>query len=418
MDRVAILADDFAGACDTGVHFACAGMRTAFVFDRAAIARAFDSYDVLALTTETRFLSAEDAAEQQLESVSLCQRMGANFFFKKTDSALRGNPGAEAEAVLRALKIPAALICSALPAFGRTVASGILTINGTPVHETSLGHDVFTPTTTSDVAELVTRQTDLRAGHLGIDDLERGHDHLVRKVCALVESGRTAIVSDARSDEHLDTLAGVLLESRDPHGNLPPLLPVGSSGLGKALAKGLSGAVIRKTIRPHGRLLAAVGSLNEMALEQMEFAVRSDRCALLTFSIERALENPERECEALRQMAAATDRHIVLHGESGEAKSEMTTDTGVQVANAYGRLVLGLCRAVPFTTVYATGGSIAISIAERLGISSMVLEEEPLPGVALSSCFSDGTNVRWFISKAGSFGKRETLLSIADTLDR
>jgi uncharacterized protein YgbK (DUF1537 family) len=81
-------------------------------------------------------------------------------------------------------------------------------------------------------------------------------------------------------------------------------------------------------------------------------------------------------------------------------------------------MVMALCRKLPFTTVFATGGSTAISVAEHLGLDSMMLEEEPLPGVALSSCFSKNTRVRWFISKAGSFGNRETLLNIADTLNR
>ena len=418
MDRVAILADDFTGACDTGVHFACAGLRTAFVLDQGALARAFDSYDALALTTETRFLPAKDAAGKVFECVSLCQRAGVNFFFKKTDSALLGNPGAETEAVLNALKIPAALICSALPAFGRTVAGGILLINGAPVHETSLGHDVFAPVTTSDVAEWMTRQTSMRAGHVGIDDLERGHEHLVRKVRTLTEAGCAAIVSDAMTDEHLDSLTGVLMASRDPHSDLPPLLPVGSAGLGKALAKAFSGAIIRKAIRPHGRMLAVVGGMNEMTLEQMDFAVRNDRYALLPFSVERALDDPERECEALLRVASKTDKHVMLHGAGSEENGRMTMEAGVRVANVYGRLVRGLCRALPFTTVFVTGGNVALSAAEHLGISSMMLEEEPLPGVALSSCFSDGTSVRWFISKAGSFGKRETLLAIADTLNR
>ncbi|MDQ2084451.1 four-carbon acid sugar kinase family protein [Xanthobacteraceae bacterium Astr-EGSB] len=417
MDRVAILADDFTGACDTGVHFACTGMRTAFVLDPGAIASAFDSYNALALTTETRFLAPKDAAGKVFESVSLCRQAGVNFFFKKTDSALRGNPGAETEAVLNALKFPAALICSALPAFGRTVADGILLINGTPVHETSLGNDDATSMTTSDVAEWMTRQTRMRAGHVGIADLERGRDHLVRKVRTLTESGCAAIVSDAVTNEHLDALSGVLMASRDPHGDLPPLLPVGSAGLGKAMAKAFSGTVIRKAIRPHGRMLAVVGGMNETDLEQMDFAVRNDRCALLSFSVERALHDPEGVCEALLRVASKTDKHVVLHGDSSE-ESTMAIESGDHVANVYGRLVLGLCRALPFTTVFVTGGHTAISAVEHLGISSMMLEEEPLPGVALGSCYSDATNVRWFLSKAGGFGDRETLLSIADTLVR
>jgi uncharacterized protein YgbK (DUF1537 family) len=418
MDRVAIIADDFTGASDTGVHFARGGVRTAFIFDKRAIRQAFDSCNALALSTETRHLSPRDAAEAVYEATSLCQRAGGSFFFKKVDSALRGNPGSETEAVLQRLELSAALVCPALPASGRSVVDGRLLVNGTLLHETALGHDVFTPVDTSSVAERFTRQSGLRAGHVALGDVERGAQHLARKVEGLLDAGCTAIVADAVSDKHLISLADLVLSAHEPKSDLAHLLPVGSAGLGKALAKAFAAPVIREAIKPHGRLLAVIGSLNGAALEQMDFAVRRRRYARLSFNLKDALDNPEREAEALLRAAAGTDGHVLLHGWSGEKKSEMTLESGMRVANVYGRLVTALCREAPFTTVFATGGSTAISVAEHLGLSSIMLEEELLPGVALSSCFSKDTSVRWFISKAGSFGDRETLLAIADTLNR
>ncbi|MDR3221495.1 MAG: four-carbon acid sugar kinase family protein [Candidatus Accumulibacter sp.] len=418
MDRVAIIADDFTGASDTGVHFACGGVRTAFIFDKWSIQHAFDSCDALALSTETRYLSPQDAAEAVCEVTSLCQRAGGTFFYKKVDSALRGNPGSETDAVLQRLGIPAALICPALPASGRSVVDGRLLVHGTPLHETALGRDAFTPVDTSSVAERFTRQSGLRAGHVGIDDLERGREYLIRKLSDLLDAGCTAVIADAVTHEHLAALTDLLLYSHAPETGLPLLLPVGSAGLGRALAEAFSAPVIRKTIRPHGRLLAVVGSLNGSALEQMDFAVRNNRCALLDFSVEGALDDPEREGEALLRAAAGADGHALLHGRSREEKSEMTTESGMRVADAYGRLVMALCRKLPFTTVFATGGNVAMSVARHLGLDRVMLEEELLPGVALSSCFSKNTSVRWFISKAGSFGDKEMLVSIADILNR
>jgi uncharacterized protein YgbK (DUF1537 family) len=418
MDRIVIIADDFTGACDTGVHFACGGMRTALFFDEEAIPRAFDACNALALSTETRYLPARDAAAAVSGFTSLCQRAGGTFFYKKIDSALRGNPGSETEAVLQGLKIAAALVCPALPTSGRSVVNGDLLVNGTPLHETALGQDHFTPVDTSSVAGRFTRQSGLRAGHVGIDDLERGREYLIRKVGDLLNAGRTVLIADAVSHEHLAALTDILLYAHDPKTDLPHLLPVGSAGLGRALAEAFSAPVIRETIRPHGRLLAVVGSLNGSALEQMDFAVRNNRCALLNFSVEGALDNPEREGEALLRAAAGMDGHVLLHGRSRDEKGGMTTESGIRVANAYGRLVVALCRKLPFTTVFATGGNVAMSVARHLGLASVMLEEELLPGVALSSCFSKNTSVRWFISKAGSFGDKEMLASIADILNR
>jgi uncharacterized protein YgbK (DUF1537 family) len=418
MDRVVIIADDFTGACDTGVQFACGGLRTAFLFDKAAIPGAFDRCSALAISTETRHLFPRSAAEAVDEFASLCQQAGGTFFYKKVDSALRGNPGAETEVLLQRLKIPAALVCPALPALGRSVVDGALLVNGTPLHETSLGQDVFTPVKTSSVAGRFTRQSGLRAGRLGIDDLERGREHTIRKVNDLLEAGCTAIVPDAATDGHLEILTEVLLRVREPESGRPRLLPVGSAGLARALARAFSRPLIRESIRPHGRLLAVVGSLNGAATEQMDFAVGNKRFALLSFSVKGALNDPERESEAVLDAAAGAAGHLLLHGWSREKKSEITAESGKRVADAYGRLVLALCRSLPFTTVFATGGDIAVGLARHLGLTGVMLEEELLPGVALGSCFNGHTGVRWFVSKAGSFGGRETLAAIADTLDR
>jgi uncharacterized protein YgbK (DUF1537 family) len=418
MERVVIIADDFTGASDTGVHFACGGLRTAFLFDKAAIPGAFDRCGALAISTETRHLSARDAADAVEESASLCQRAGGTFFYKKVDSALRGNPGAETEVLLQKLKIPAALVCPALPALGRAVVDGALLVNGRPLYETSLGQDVFTPVETSSVAERITRQSGLRAGRVGLCDLERGREHALRKVDGLLEAGCTAVVPDAATDAHLELLTDVLMSLREPESGLPRLLPVGSAGLGRTLAKAFAAPGVREAVRPHGRLLAVVGSLNGAAAEQMDFAVRNRRFTLLSFSVESALDDPERESEALLAAAAGAEGHILLHGWSRKKKSEITTESGMRVAEIYGRLALALCRALPFTTVFATGGGIAVSVARHLGLTGMMLEEELLPGVALGSCLNGHTGVRWFVSKAGSFGGRETLAAIADTLNR
>ncbi|MCC8194153.1 MAG: four-carbon acid sugar kinase family protein [Deltaproteobacteria bacterium] len=417
MDRIVILADDFTGAADTGVHFACRGLRTAVVFDRRVIPAAFDSCRVLALSTETRYMTPEDAARTVFDLASHCSQAGGTFFFKKIDSAMRGNPGHETAALLKRLAMRAALVCPALPASGRSVVDGILLVDGRPVHETELGRDIFTPVETSGVADLFASQSGLRAGRLTLADLERGKEYLIRKVRVLLDDGCGAIVPDAVTDRHMETLADLLLYFQEPDDGLPRLLPVGSAGLGKALAAALAEPVIRETIRPHGRLLAVVGSLNASALEQMRYGVESGRFVHLPFSVEAALDDPERECGRLLR-ALPRGGHVILHGESMEDAAAITTGSGADVAEAYGALVSGVCRHAPFTSVYATGGNIAMSVARHLGLGSLELEEELLPGVALSSCFSRETDVRWFISKAGSFGNKNTLAAIADTLNR
>jgi uncharacterized protein YgbK (DUF1537 family) len=417
MDKVVVLADDFTGAGDTGVHFARGGLKTALVFEPAAIPNALAGYDAIALSTETRFVPPQEAGKAVHDLAVRCREAGGSFFYKKVDSALRGNPGAETAAVLRALRFPAALICPAMPRAGRTVENGILFINGRPLHTTDLGRDLFTPVRASGVSQRFLADTGLKAGRVGLADLEAGRDALRRKICSLLEAGNTALVADAVTDAHLSALAELLLHSHDPASGFGPLLPVGSAGLGKALAAAQAGPARRDTTRPQGRMLAVVGSLNASAREQTEFAELSQAYTLLSLDVANGISDPDKECRRLVQAAKAADRgHILLRGLHPPKEEDVTVESGVQAAALFGQAAYALCREMPFTSVLVTGGSTAVSVAFSLGLGSVMLEDELLPGVVLSSCVSLGTGVRWFVSKAGSFGDRATLVAVAPRL--
>lgn len=414
MDRIVIIADDFTGASDSGVHFARRGIRTTFLFSADALGRTFTGHDALALSAETRFLPPREAAARVRELTRRCREAGGRFFFKKVDSALRGNPGVETEAMLRTLDRPAALICSAMPAAGRCVVDGMLFIDDQPVHTTNLGRDPFTPVLTSNVAEHFTKGTSLKAGLISLADIAAGPEALDRKAGELLKEGCSALVADAASEEDLAALCGLVLRAHDPASNQVPLLPVGSSGLAKALA----GPPLQAGARPAGRLLAVVGSLNESALEQAGFAVAQKAFSLFAVDVDAGLAAPDKECERLlAAVKAGGEGHVLLRGLARPGKGAVGAETGAKVAELYGRLAHTLCRELPFASVFATGGSTAVAVAMALGMDAAVLVNEILPGVVLSTYASPDTDVRWFISKAGSFGDREALVRVAEAID-
>ncbi len=407
------------GAGDTGVHFARRGVRTAFVFREQALARALDACDAVALSTDTRLVPPQDAAEVVRDCVARCRRSGDALYYKKIDSALRGNLGSETAAALSALDCSAALICPAMPRLGRSVVNGTLRIDGRPLHATALGRDVFTPAYSSDVAECFAQHAGLRAGHIGLEDLAAGGDALIRKTRSLLDKGCSALVADAATEDDLMALARLALFSCGSGGRLPRLLPVGSAGLGRALATVLAGPARPERVRPAGPLLGVVGSLNPSALAQMAFALERGFFSLLSFDIDAGLDDPDAELRRVAHAAAsAGSGHVLLHGSSRVPEKDMTIESGARVADLYGRMAHALCRERPFASVFATGGSTAMSVAASLGLDTVMLEDELSPGVVLSSCASKDTHVRWFISKAGSFGGEETLALVAEAAGR
>src|ERR1035441_306320 len=87
-----LIADDLTGACDAAVYFARRGYLTAVRLESHGEA---PEAGVLAISTESRDLSA---AELPRVMDDLAQRLPvsrARILFKKIDSTLRGNVGAE-----------------------------------------------------------------------------------------------------------------------------------------------------------------------------------------------------------------------------------------------------------------------------------------------------------------------------------
>ena len=118
-----VIADDLTGACDSAVHFAAAGLRTVATL---AGKRAPDGAEVVAFSTESRDVDFVEAA-RRLEALSAkAHRSGV--IFKKIDSTLRGNSGAEIVAAVDVFACEAAVVNPAFPAMGRVVENGCLRV--------------------------------------------------------------------------------------------------------------------------------------------------------------------------------------------------------------------------------------------------------------------------------------------------
>src|SRR5687767_3306000 len=105
MVKLLVIADDLTGANDAGAQFAGQGISTlvAMVAEFAFDYRSCDS-TVLIISSESRHLNPAEAAARVESLTRRGRELGVSHFYKKTDSTLRGNIGAELEALLRASK--------------------------------------------------------------------------------------------------------------------------------------------------------------------------------------------------------------------------------------------------------------------------------------------------------------------------
>lgn len=146
MNRIIAIADDLTGALEAGAKFAAYGMAARVTIRIHDVA----GEDVAVIDTETRHLAAAEAAEIVREIDTAPFR----YIYKKTDSTLRGNIGAELEALSHRAHGRIAYV-PAYPALGRTVRDGVLFVHGTPVAETNFSVDPLNPIRDSRVASVL-----------------------------------------------------------------------------------------------------------------------------------------------------------------------------------------------------------------------------------------------------------------------
>ncbi|MEM2885991.1 MAG: four-carbon acid sugar kinase family protein, partial [Thermoproteota archaeon] len=224
--KFGIVADDLTGALDTGLEFWKKGLRTVVVTSPVCVAKYAKRFDAISVDTSSRLSSPRKARGKGEEAARLLRRHGAKFFYKKVDSTLRGNVGAEIEAAMDELRIRTTVLAPSLPEQGRTVVGGELLVGGKPVVETEFGRDPLNPVSESDVKALVEGQTSMKVGSVRLPSV-RGN--LTRELESLKEGGANIIVADAETRKDLWRIAKSIAEAG------LATLSCGSSGLASEL---------------------------------------------------------------------------------------------------------------------------------------------------------------------------------------
>src|SRR6185436_17770119 len=100
MTRLAIIADDLSSATDCGAQVVRSGLSVVVPLGGYSLSTQVRAAQVLSVDTDSRSLSADDAYAKVKEASEQLVADGWTHFYKSVDSTLRGNLGAEIEAVL------------------------------------------------------------------------------------------------------------------------------------------------------------------------------------------------------------------------------------------------------------------------------------------------------------------------------
>ena len=399
--RIAVIADDLTGACDTGVQFASSESPATVYIAGDELDPVIGSHGHLIVDTESRHATSEHAYERVLATARRLGDSSVDLVYKKIDSTLRGNVFSELGALRDAFPDRITVIAPAYPAAGRTVVDGRCLVDGRPVHETEFGSDRRSPVTSARLADYVragTRVVETRTDSLGV---------VLRRA-----TGGDVVIVDASTDDELDAIAKLV--AADPRRHIP----VGSAGLAAALDRIRLdiGAGARTGISrsgPPAAVLGLVGSVSERSRLQAA-RLRESRTVVNVI-----LDPATISTQADRIVTALSSGQNVLLITPAPYPGQSPENEAYALARALGDIAREVVDRVPRTGLFVTGGDTALGVMHALGARTLLVYRElaaGIPVVAIEYRSAD----RWIripaITKAGGFGSDTVMIEAFDCL--
>jgi uncharacterized protein YgbK (DUF1537 family) len=378
--QLIILADDLTGAADCAARAVGAGHSAAICVEPEQAAPAAT---VLAFTSDSRHLPPGQAAQRVSALARQLAPWGNAAWYKKIDSTLRGNLGAEIVALLGSLGRSHALLVPAFPAQGRGLHGGMLVapaLVGTTHLPTLLRHTTSQPSAAIPLA------------------LVRAGVTTLAEQLYLASTAARLIVIDALTDADLRTIGEAARQA------LPHALPCGSAGLLGVLAAQLTAPPdllpYQGLEQPPIRSLFIVGSASPQAHRQIA-SLRLRRPVAVAL-LDQPLYAPA-EHSVLLHLPLPQGLHTLAEG---RATAAQLASYARQWATHYQPQLLVL-----------VGGDTAISVLNALGVGQLVVLRELLPGVALCRANAAEGVEYLVVLKAGSHGDDHALVSILQAIE-
>ncbi|MBS7609550.1 four-carbon acid sugar kinase family protein [Candidatus Bathyarchaeota archaeon] len=413
---VLIIADDYTGACDTGAQFSRHGLSTAVITDPSKLNHALRRFQVVSFNTETRNAPEREARRKVREVLKLAKKNGAGIgiLYKKIDSTIRGNIGAELDAIMEDGSYSLCIVAPAFPAKGRTTLRGSQLLKGVPVDKTTFSKDPLSPVRESHIPTLLSHYTKQRIGYISLEVVRRGLETLKEEFKARGHQGERIVVVDAITQRDLETiaLASSALDIR---------LLCGSAGLAEEIpyAFGLA--------RPKPALIVS-GSLNPVSLKQIRHLKEQPRTEVLEVLFIENLQRFKLKLLAKEGVEALRRNHHLIvtttssNGSmdcSGTTPNSLDTERrkGCVIMKCLGSIVEEILRHQKPSGLILSGGETAFQVLKALGASALILDGEVETGIPIGKVLGGRFEGLKVVVKAGGFGRSESLMEAVRRLE-
>lgn len=407
-----ILADDLTGANDTAVQYKNCGASSIVSVgmpDSESISR-FAGYDVISVNTDSRAMPSAKAYDAVYKACRFFNKNGSAAPYKKIDSVLRGNPGAELDAVMDSFESDFAFVCPAYPENGRVVKSGILHAGDDKIDAVKTVAGDMKRTVRSVPLEVV------RDGAAAVGKYMLGEAS---------KSGASVFVLDACSESDLKSIYDAASLFSEKH------VLCGSAGLARFdamhFAEKEKEAAENLPLKD-GFTLVISGSRNKKTRIQFQKLcdyVRT-RCIVAdTKAIKYGDESKVlNDCfeKAARRIAAGDTTLLVVLSSLFEDFTIVLKDSDENyreadvLSRALGRLAARIYEGFPLRAIVSCGGDTTVRLCNALGAFGIEPVCEIVPGTPLGVLVGGEADSLPIITKSGGFGSDSVLTECVDFL--
>jgi len=412
--RWIILADDLTGAAESAGLFARAGAAARLIVhadDRDRLKPRDAEHAVLAINTASRHLRPEAAARRVATLTRDALRLRPTGLYKKTDSALRGNIGAELAAVGRARPDRPVVYVPAAPSAERFVRGGVLFIGDRPVAESEFARDPLAPVRCSDVPAALRRQTGLAVSHVDLETLRRGRARIAADGVTVFDGEREAdlqrVIKLIERSPAWPTLAGpaALLAAL-----VPRLVPALQSAPPAAPRRVRSWLVVNGSRHPRSLAQIEHGLAGRFQpLDIDPWRTFCDDAAEREAAIEHLVE------QAGATIAHATDAILRLSPDADRADAIARRRIRLALPDRLGEIVRRVYRRLngdppgPGPGLMLFGGESAERILLAAGVHRCDVLPGPHPALHRLQCHAPPLADATVLTKCGGFGPVELL---------
>ncbi len=433
-----IVADDLTGATTTGVLLARSGVKTKVYFREEAVYKTTDTsenqaVEAIVISSNSRAYKSEKAYQSVRDATRKLQELGCRYFQKRIDTTMRGNIGAEIDAMLSVLgEDTVAIVVPAMPESRRILVGGYSVIDGVALVNTPAAQDVRTPVKENYIPKLLDEQTKEKVSLITLDKVLKGKNVVAKAMSEKMKIGSRVIVIDAITTQDVRTIAEACIElqwnilSVDPGAFTAELAR--QRGLASIEHDGeYSSMITRKCQDKVGRtVLIVAGSATEITKRQMcSLCENTDTCQISVNpkQLLTGLEEAEKEIErAVKKAVEILQRNkslsallfeTALHGTllnldeedrthgyvSGTSADKINEGLGIIVQR-----VLDTCGKKRIAGLYMTGGDTMVHVCRKLGAECLEVLDYLIPQTDVSKLAEGNYQGMIVIGKGGLTG--------------